>query len=208
MPKSPLEQGCVWSCDSCEHTNTQTEVENIVEKIKQSIEKIPDKDVTKLENFLKIAENILHPNHCLLVGVKMNLFGLYGAGPGLQLQQLSQAQIARKIQLADEYVGFMEKLDPGLTAWKGQIFYEVNRFKIVINMQNLQAQKVSIDQFVNTLEKSVTELEQAVAGIAGEKYSVTTTSLRERVGILAKVQLLGEGYKMLLNTCLKMPFVK
>jgi len=207
-PEAPLDHGSCWVCDSCSHTCKQTEVENIVQKIKKSIEKIPEKDVTKLENFLKIAENILDPNHCLLVDVKKNLFSLYGTAPGLQLQQLSQAQIARKIQLADEHVAVMEKIDPGLTAWKGQIFYEVNRFKIVINMQNLQAQKVSIDKFVITLEMSVSELEQAVAGIAGEKYEVTTTSLRQRVGMLAKVQLLGEGYKMLLNTCLKMPFIK
>ena len=164
--------------------------------------------MNKLENFLKIAGKILHPNHCLLLGVKKNLFSLYGSAPGLQLQQLTPTQIVRKIQLADEYVEVMEKIDPGLTAWKGQIFYEVNRFKMVINMQNLQAHKITIDQFGNRLEESVTELEQAVAGIAGEKYSVTTTSLRERVGMLAKVQLLGEGYKMLLNTCLKMPFIK
>ena len=116
---------------------------------------------------------------------------MYGSAPGLQLQQLTQTQISRKICLADEYVEMMEKIDPGLTAWKGQIFYEVNMFKIVINMQNLQAQKISIDQFVKALEEGVWELEQALAGIAREKYGVTTTSLRERVGMLAKVQLLG-----------------
>jgi len=208
LPEAPLMQECNWICDKCGQAITSEEVENVVTKIEQSIEKIPEKDVTKLENFLKIAEKILHPNHCLLVSVKKNLFGLYGTAPGLQLQQLSPAQITRKIQLAEEHVMVMEKIDPGLTAWKGQIFYEVNRFKIVINMQNLQGQKVSIDKFVSSLEASVSELEEAVAGISGEKYSVTTTSLRHRLGMLAKVQLLGEGYKMLLNTCLKMPFIK
>ena len=208
IPRAPLQYQAEWACDKCGEVYTVAELENTVEKIKQSIEKIPEKDVNKLENFLKIAAKILHPNHCLLLGVKKNLFSLYGSAPGLQLQQLTPTQIVRKIQLADEYVEVMEKIDPGLTAWKGQIFYEVNRFKMVINMQNLQAHKITIDQFVKILEGSVTELEQAVAGIAGEKYSVTTTSLRERVGMLAKVQLLGEGYKMLLNTCLKMPFIK
>jgi len=208
LPRKPLKLDSDWNCEKCDNTLTQSETENIAEKIKQSISKIPEKDVTKLENFLKIAQNILHPNHCLLVSLKKNLFGMYGSAPGLQLQQLSPAQIARKIELADEHVKVMEKLDPGLTAWKGQIFYEVNRFKIVINMQNLQGQKVSMDKFVTNLEKSVSELEQAVAGIAGEKYTVTTNSLRERLGMLAKVQLLGEGYKMLLSTCHRMPFIK
>jgi len=208
VPEAPLKEDSGWICDKCGEVFTAEQVDNIVLKIKQSIEKIHDKDVTKLENLLKIAENILHPNHCLLINVKKNLFGLYGTAPGLQLQQLSPVQIGRKIQLAEEYVEVMEKIDPGLTAWKGQIFYEVNRFKIVINMQNLQGQKVSIDKFVSSLETSVSELEQAVAGISGEKYSVTTPSLRQRLGMLAKVQLLGEGYKMLLNTCLKMPFIK
>jgi len=208
IPEAPLKEESSWICDKCGEVFTSDQVENIVLKIKKSIEKIPEKDVEKLEKFLRIAENILHPNHCLLVNVKKNLFGLYGTAPGLQLQQLSPVQIGRKIQLAEQHVEVMEKIDPGLTAWKGQIFYEVNRFKIVINMQNLQGQKISIDQFVSTLEESVSELEQAVAGISGEKYSVTTPSLRQRVTMLAKVQLLGEGYKMLLNTCLKMPFVK
>ena len=58
------------------------------------------------------------------------------------------------------------------------------------------------------LEAAVCDLEDAVAGISGARCGDRRAGLRQRMAALAGVAILGEGYRMLLNTCLKMPFVK
>ena len=60
-----------------------------------------------------------------------------------------------------------------------------------------------------SLRGAVEDLEAAVAGLTGEKCGDKEGgSLRQRIAALCGVQILGEGYKMLLSTCLKMPFIK
>ena len=58
------------------------------------------------------------------------------------------------------------------------------------------------------LEAAVCDLEDAVAGISGARCGDRRAGLRQRMAALAGETILGEGYRMLLNTCLKMPFVK
>ena len=48
------------------------------------------------------------------------------------------ALISRKLDLAEQVMAVMDKLDPGLTAWRGKILYDVTRFRIVNTLQDLQ----------------------------------------------------------------------
>ena len=50
-------------------------------------------------------------------------------------------------------------------------------------------------------------LEAAVMAITGERRQWGRT-LRQRLSVLASTDILGGGYTMLLQTCLKMPFIK
>ena len=45
----------------------------------------------------------------------------------------------------------------------------MQRYSILTAMQGLQARQVSPEQFTQKLAESVTQLEQAVAGITGER---------------------------------------
>jgi hypothetical protein len=48
---------------------------------------------------------------------------------------------------------------------------EVDRFKLVMAMQNLQTRKISKQQFLVIMEQIVKELEQAVPWVVGEQHS-------------------------------------
>ena len=102
----------------------------------------------------------------------------------------------------------MDKLDPGVTKWRGKLLYDVTRFRIVNTLQDLQARRLGPDKVEKSLRSSVEDLEVAATGLTGEKFGDKAGSLRQRMAALCGVQILGEGYKMLLSTCLKMPFIK
>ena len=48
---------------------------------------------------------------------------------------MNPAQISRKLQLAEDMMMVMDKLDPGVTSWRGKMIYDVTRFRIMISLQ-------------------------------------------------------------------------
>ena len=49
-----------------------------MEKVKLTLDKVPNPSIEKLETFIKVASKILHTNHCLLLETKQKLIQLYG----------------------------------------------------------------------------------------------------------------------------------
>ena len=191
-----------WQCAGCGQLYSHNHVDNIVSKLKLSLDKIPSDNVTKHEAWLKVATRILHPNHVLIVNVKQRLLHLYGSC-------LDQTSVNRKLELSEHVMSVMDKLDPGITAWKAKILYDITRFKLVTSLQELQSRKLSPDEVVKKISECVVSLEQAVSGLTGDKFGGPKTgSLKHRIELLSRAKILGDGYKMLLTTCLKLPFIK
>ena len=190
----------LWSCQDCGQHYLPAHIDKVCNKLKLLLDKTPRKDPEKLENFLKIAAKFVHSNHCLLVEVKRTLLSLYGS-------TLSPSLIARKLELADEILTVLDSLDPGLTSWRGQILYDITRFRLMSSLQAVQAGTLSPSQCAAQLEESAGHLEAAVMAITGERRQWGRT-LRQRLSVLARTDILGGGYTMLLQTCLKMPFIK
>ena len=137
----------------------------------------------------------------MLIEVKKSLLALYGS-------PLSPSLISRKLELAEEILAVQDKLDPGMTTWRGQILYDVTRFRLMLALQGVQAGQISPGDCMTRLEEAATALETAVGSITGERVGEKGRTLRQRLASLAKAQILGDGYKMLLQASLKMPFIK
>ena len=189
-----------WVCRGCDKTFPRSQLEVTLKKLKISLDNVPADQPDKLESFLKIASKILHSNHCMLMEIKQRLMCLYGT-------TTNPALISRKLDLAEEVMEVMDKLDPGLTAWRGKLVYDVTRFRLVKTLQDLQARRLGLDKVELSLRGAVEDLEMAVSGLTGEKFGGKGGSLRQRMVALCGVQLLGDGYRMLLSTYLKMPFL-
>ena len=193
----------LWRCEEedCGQEFLPAHIRKVTSKLQLLLEKTPSKEPEKLENFLKIARKFLHPNHCLVVEVKKTLLALYGS-------TLTPALITRKLELAAEILAVLDKLDPGLSAARGQILYDVTRFRLMSSLQAVQAGQISTRDCAAKLAETVADLETTVAALTGEQFLAGGPGLRDRITALARVNLLGPGYKLLLQTSLKMPFIK
>ena len=206
LPPSVIEEAGSWQCQGCRVTITDKEAEARLEKVTATLNKVSKSDVKKLESFLGAAQCVLHPRNSLLLGVKRNLFGLYGSAPGYSQAELTEVQVTRKLMLGEEYLEAVGRVDPGLTRWRGQILYEMNKFKIVKIMQALQKRQIGIESFLEQATIIVKELEEAVAGMTGERVEMRG-NLKARLVMLSKTEVLGQGYAQLLGMIVKLPFI-
>ena len=133
MPAASLSD---WVCRGCGKTFPSKQLEVTLQKLRSSLDKVPSDQPDKLESFLKVASKILHPNHCMLVEIKQRLMAVYGSST-------NPALVSRKLDLAEQVMEVMDKLDPGLTAWRGKMLYDVTRFRIVNTLQDLQVTEFS-----------------------------------------------------------------
>ena len=203
----PLASDSQWGCDKCAATITATEAQLRVDKVATTLGKIGKSDVRRLESFLGAAARILHPCHSLVLEVKRSLFSLYGGSQGLSQGELSQDQVTRKLLLGQEYISAVTKVDPGITRWRAQMLYEMNRFKLVSSLQSLQSRAVGVEGFLELVTVSVGELEEAVAGLTGERIGGKCRKLKSRLEGLSKAEVLGPGYSHIINIVLKLPFL-
>ena len=78
------------------------------------------------ENYLTKYGKKLHPNHVLNISVKYKLAGFYGKHKGYTLADAKKSgnrkHIDRKLELLKECVEVIDKLEPGLSSFKGNIF--------------------------------------------------------------------------------------
>ena len=79
------------------------------------------------ENYLKKYGKILHPNHALNIGIKYRLAGFYGKHKGYTLAEAKRSgnrnHIDRKLELLKECVQVIDRLEPGLSSFKGTNFF-------------------------------------------------------------------------------------
>ena len=83
----------------------------------------------------------------------------------------------------------------------------MNRFKLVSSLQSLQSRAVGVEGFLELVAVSVGELEEAVAGLTGERIGGGGGKLKSRLEGLSKAEVLGPGYSHILNIVLKLPFL-
>ena len=81
----------------------------------------------------------LHPNHSLCVQLKTRLVGDYN-----KIKEKTYDEVSRQLELAEEVLAVMDKIDPGLTPRRGEML------KHVVNMRmkkaNMEVKKGDIDR--------------------------------------------------------------
>merc|ERR1712080_24110 len=77
------------------------------------------------ERWLWIYSKLLHPHHYLLIDVKQKLGSLYGNFSPYLLLDLSRPLLDRKMQVCQDVLDVVSKVDPGYTKLRGKMMGEV-----------------------------------------------------------------------------------
>ncbi len=88
---------------------------------------------SRCERILHDFSSRVHPNHKLMIDVQSRLATAYGSGEegvGPRLEQMTRPMLQRKMQVCNQVLDVMSKVDPGYTTWRGQILWELTRTKV------------------------------------------------------------------------------
>ena len=96
-----------------------------------------------MENLITEFLTMIHPQHFLIMQVKKELALRYGNTEKSLMSNLTEKQLERKLQLCQEWLEVMGKVDRGFTLSRGRILEEVVKVKLE-KMKRIQGTKLQL----------------------------------------------------------------
>lgn len=159
----------VWVCSLCQEESSGRKVRNLLLRIQQELEELlssPDSSVQGYERYLLKYGRVLHPAHGFLLRLKYQLCGMYGRLPGYDLQELEEAGLRRKLELCEDLLTVLNVLQPGHTARRGIILYELHIVLLVLGRSQLGRDTAATAKA--NLRRSLTSLRECLAILQNE----------------------------------------
>ena len=87
-----------------------------------------------MEHFLYTQSKVLHPHNYIMVTVtvKLKLGCMYGNCPGYNADNLTHPQLERKLQICQDVMDALDKVDPGYNKWRGKVETEMKMAKFTM----------------------------------------------------------------------------
>lgn len=139
LPKNPIDITTDWFCNKCDVSISNEQIEIILTNIEQEVDDLLMPSVSRInpttitpksfEALIDKLSSLLHENHYHLFALKHTLIQLYGHKPDYLLDELSDEILKRKINLCEQLLFILDRLDPHmmrLTLYTGIILYELH----------------------------------------------------------------------------------
>lgn len=201
MKKSPASVGSIlscpantdqWQCNKCKSKFTTVNIQNLVFKIHDELDKViesPVVGVEDVEKFLKKYSKFLHPHNGILTRAKYNLCGQYGRMPGYTLMEMTPTQLQRKKELCTEMMEVLDLLQPGRTSRRGLILYELHMALLLLGKMNLQSDqgaKKDLKKSLSCLKESLDILKDEPRNTFGGQLYLGATASAADVEVFIK----------------------
>lgn len=114
----------IWKCNKCLKTYTNNDIDNILTKINEEIQEA-NNDLRSLEFLLKKLEKILFKTHFIIIDIKQNIASILRTiCMNLFTKPPNDLILKRKIQLCEDLIPIIRKLQPGLSRLTAIALYE------------------------------------------------------------------------------------
>lgn len=112
------------------------------------------------EQAFKKYVNVLEPLHFTMTNIKQSLIELYGRVPEYRLQELSDEQLQRKIDLCKDVMRVLDIFEPGKTRSRAMLLYEMHGPIVVLSQSLFDKGKMDSETMKNRFEEVVAMLEE------------------------------------------------
>ena len=129
-----------WVCSTCDHLYSSQHVLDTLSAAAADADQAEETDANTVEHYERVIwkySSLLHPNNTILVDIKMKLAQILGNFAPFQLMKMSRPVKERKIQLCQEMLEIISKVDPGFTKTRGIMLSEMNKTRLVLAKQNM-----------------------------------------------------------------------
>jgi len=121
--------------------------------------------IDDIEQFLESKSKSLHPNHYHMVTAKHNLLQMYGRTEGYLIQDMTEEQLNRKIELCKENLDVLYTLDPNmirLEVYAAAAHFELHLPLLQISKRKWETGKLSTEEFRLELDEPYNCVKRAV----------------------------------------------
>jgi len=153
-----------WECQKCEQKKSRIEVEDMEAIIEEAILSRCG-NLRALEMLLSEQISTLHPNHHLIIKLKVQIVIEYGKLMETQAQtgkSWSLKQVRGKVELCRNILAALDIIDPGLSDTRGQINFEMAAPQFMLLQHGLGTGKMEKQQVQEGMEELITLLEDVL----------------------------------------------
>ncbi|CAH0563607.1 unnamed protein product [Brassicogethes aeneus] len=171
LANNPLDFETSYSCTSktsgkcAGYTITNNSMKLLINRVSDEVDNINSNDVKAMEFFINKYRNVLHPYHYIFLGVKISLSQVYGKIQGYLINELTEDQLQRKIDICNELLSIFDIIEPGYTRIRGVTLYELHAPLMILltkkfekNLVSKQELKVKLREVVKCLLEASTIL--------------------------------------------------
>ena len=122
------------------------EIQRLYESVKEESVKLEPSEsnpegagIEEIEDFLKRYAKVLYPSHVLMIEKKYTLAKMYGRLKGYTVNELTDKQLTRKMNLCTEVLEMFDKTMPGRTRKRGMMMYELHLPLLILANKALQS---------------------------------------------------------------------
>jgi len=144
------------------------ELRDVIDDCYERLQGVASRDVIGYEELLADFEAILWPTHYMVLTIKKYLGDLYGLTEGYLYPQLNMERFQKKIDYLRDYIKAIEKVDGGLTKWKGLALHTVNRPLMYKANSMFRAGRYGKKEFLAAVEDVMDDLKECVKCLEGE----------------------------------------
>ncbi|KAI5638482.1 MYND finger domain-containing protein [Phthorimaea operculella] len=161
VSSNPLDENALWKCEKCDHYIQARQMVWGNNALKQDLNKLDKKGPKEFEDFIEKYSQTLHPNNHLVVQAKLALIQIYGNYKGYMLTELSDYLLKRKIDLCHEMLELADKLEPGLTRFRGTLLLDLQAAMTIQTKREYEAEKITKSGAQDQLMESMVLLQEA-----------------------------------------------
>ena len=109
--------------------------------------------INKYEEIIHKFSDRVHPSHQTMIELQTHLAHLYGNVKPFMMEDLTRPMLNRKIQVCNQVLETLGKVDPGYSSWRGKMLVELTKAKVALAKRNLAGGIITKTQFMKVLQE-------------------------------------------------------
>lgn len=162
LPIQPLDHDTEWSCQSCDHRETNEEVNERLRKFEKEIDEVKLTEPELLEGLLRRMRYCLHENHYLITDCKRRLIDVWGHVEGWEYNRLTKGQLENKADYCDHLLSLAAKLCPGHSELRGYLLWERHGAQLRLAQWDWLRMKCTTHQYIHSLTVICESLKEVI----------------------------------------------
>jgi len=159
LSSNPLDADAPFRCQKCGHTLDAKQIQDGHDRLTNELKNTDRSDITSLEDYLKKYATVLPDTHQLSREIQYGMMLLLKSTKG---SELNNQQLLKKSVISKQLLDVAEKIDPGMSKWRGQILFELQSASVILGQRALDERRLDRWKAQEIFEENLHRLREAV----------------------------------------------